>query len=257
LRELVLGIPPNAEHLTLDSVLGGRLTVVQPKKGYRFSVDALLLADFVEVRPGWSVVDLGAGSGVIGLILACRMGRGRVIAVERQPELAAAARLSADRNPGLDFFQVLELDWSSLTPDLTGGPVDAAVVNPPYRRVGSGRINPNRQQAEARHEIMGDLASAASAAARVLSQNGRLSVIYPAVRLVELTLALDRAGLTPKRMRMVHSRMDEEARLVLVEARPGAGRQLTVLPPLLLYGGPGRDYTPEARAIFNGRFFAD
>lgn len=240
--------------LTRDAVLNGALTLFQPRAGYRFAVDALLLADFAPVAPGRTVLDLGSGVGVIALVLARKMASGRVLAVEVQPRLAECARLNARSNPEGRLVQVLEMDWNALTPAHCGGPVDLIVCNPPYRELGSGRVNPEEEQAVARHEFRGSAASAAKTAARLLAPGGRLAVIYPAVRLVSLMAALRAAGLEPKRLRMVHSRAGEKARLVLLEARLGSGEELDVMPPLYVYG-PGRDYTDEVRAMLSGNFF--
>ena len=239
--------------ITQDVVLGDRLNLVQPRGGYRFSVDALLLAHFSFVKPGWRVVDLGTGVGVVALALALKMGQGTVIAIEIQSRLAEMARTNARNNRLGADVEVMEKDWTVLKASDVGGPVDHVVSNPPYRRLGSGRVNPGDERARARHEITGNMDTCSAAAGRLLGKGGIFSMIYPAVRMASLFGALRTNGFEPKRLRNVHSREGEEARLVLVEARLEGGEGLIIEPPLFMYqGGRGRDYTPEAAAIIQG-----
>jgi len=241
--------------LTKDAIFEGRITLAQPRTGYRFGLDSLLLADFAQVGPGRTVVDLGAGVGVIALALALRMGRGRVVAVEVQPRLAECARINASENACGSLVQVLVMDWADLTPDHCPGPVDLVVSNPPYRALGTGRVNPDQEEAGARHEIHGNAASAAQTAAGILKPRGRLAVIYPAARLIGLVNDLKTAGFEPKRLRLVHSRPGEKARLALVEAGLGGGEELEILPPMFVYQKE-REYSEEVRAILAGEAFA-
>lgn len=246
------------EGLTRDSVFEGRLTVYQPASGYRFSIDAPLLADFVRCEPGQTVVELGAGAGVVSIIIASVIGSGRVIAVELQDRLAECARLNINEFKNAHKSDVdlnlIKMDWSDLSNDAVGGPVDVVISNPPYRKLGSGRINPGREEAVARHEIMGGADSAAGAAAKILSAGGRLAMIYPSSRLAGLIADLKAHRFEPKRLRMIHSRRRESARLVLIEARIGGKEELEILPPLFIYGD-GREYSEEVSAILSGRPF--
>lgn len=217
-------------------------------------MDAPLLADFVQVGPGRTVVDLGTGVGIIALTLAKRMGQGRVLAVEVQRRLAECAAMNVAENPGGARVEVLRMDWSGLNQDVLGGRADTVVCNPPYRGLGTGRVSPDREEAVARHEFRGDLLSAARTTVRVLTPGGSLAVIYPASRLVGLMTDLRAAGLEPKRLRLVHSRPGEKAVLVLVEARLGGGEELEVAPPLYIYHF-GEDYSAETQAILSGKCF--
>jgi tRNA1Val (adenine37-N6)-methyltransferase len=240
-----------APGLTRDSILNGQLIVHQPEHGYRFSLDAVLLADFAQIPQGKTVLELGAGSGIISLVLAHQMGHGRIIAVELQRRLAACARLNTKTNGFDGMVHVLEKDWVDLDRDDLNGTVDYVVTNPPYRRLGTGRVNPNDEEALARHEFRGSLASAARTAYPLMVPGGSFCVIFPADRLAHLVSELLNTNLTPKRMRLVHSRADEYARLVLVEARRDVRGELTVLPPLFIYEQEHR-YTREITSILSG-----
>jgi len=231
-------------------LLGGRLRIVQPRAGYRFSIDALLLAHFVRLREGAFVLELGTGSGVIAVLLARRRQCRRVVGIEIQADLADLARRNVRAN-GLDGrIEIRCGDVRKPAGLIPERAFDAAVFNPPYRRLETGRINDNPQRAKSRHEILGSVRDFLKAAAPALKAKGTVSVIYPASRAVELLATMRVSRLEPRRLRPVYSRADSKGAFVLVEGIKEGGEALSILPPLVLYGEDGR-YTDEVEAIFS------
>ncbi|MBA4421681.1 MAG: SAM-dependent methyltransferase [Syntrophus sp. (in: bacteria)] len=233
---------------TVDEILGGRLRIFQKKTGYRFSLDALLLAHFASLNEGDDLIDLGTGSGIVAMILAGRYRCGRVLGIEIQEQLAMMARRSADLN-GLDRrVEILQADVRR--PETLCVPLsfDAAVFNPPYRKLRSGRMNPDPEKAVARHEIMGNVADFLTAAGYALRDGGRVYTIYPAARVVEILFRMRSCRIEPKRLRMVHSRPGGVGKFSLVEGVKGGREELVVLSPLYIYGGK-RGYSAEMAAI--------
>jgi len=219
---------------TLDEFLAGRLRLIQSERGYRFSIDAILLAQFVTVKPRDVVVDLGAGCGIISLLLLLEKPAGYVIALEIQKSLADQAVRNAALNGVTDRMGVLLADLRQAP--LRKSIADVVVCNPPFRRPGSGRVNPDLQRAIARHEIMASLNDILSAASSVLKPKGRVAVIYPAGRLVDLLVRMRAFDFEPKRMQVVYPSMEEESKLVLVEGARGGKAGVKVLPPLMDQG---------------------
>lgn len=241
---------PGQDNLTSDSILGGKIRIFQEKSGYRFSLDAVLLPHFVQSGKDSVIVDLGTGAGVIPLILASLYSEIKVYGVEIQDSLAGLAERNIRENGLQERISVIRHDLKK-TP-IPGLPknIDYVVSNPPYRRLGSGRINPDSQKAAARHEILANLEDTAGAAARLLGKGGRFAVVYPASRTAELIHCLTKNNLEPKRMRAVHSNTISPARLVLVEAVKGAGPQITVERPLFIYrDDDAHAYTDEVQAM--------
>ncbi len=233
---------------TLDTLYEGRLKILQNKKGYRFSIDALLLAHFARPRPGERVIDLGTGCGIIPAILAFARCTEKIVGVEVQPSLADLARRNMIMNRLASRVKIWEKDMKSLSEKKWRGAFDLVISNPPYRQVGSGRINPREEKALARHEIRTTLGDLLRVAHFILKDKGRLVMIYPAFRTADLIEEMARLRLEPKRLQFVHSRRDEEARLVMVEGLKGGGSQVRVLPPLFLYDGDA--YTAAAKKLF-------
>jgi tRNA1Val (adenine37-N6)-methyltransferase len=234
---------------TVDAILGGRLRIIQKKRGYRFSLDALLLAHFSALREGDGLIDLGTGGGVIALILAQRFRCGRVLGIDIQEGLAEMARRSVILNRLEGKVEIRRGDVRR--PESLCGPqsFSAAVFNPPYRRLRSGRMNPDSEKAVARHEIEGTVGDFLAAAVHVLRPDGRVYAIYPASRMVELLARMRERRVEPKRLRLVHSRLGGPAVFVLLEGVKGGREGLKVLSPLFIHEEAGR-YTSEMMEIF-------
>ena len=154
--------------LTADSFFNGRIQVKQHRSGYRFSIDAVLLASHARPGPKDTVLDLGTGCGIIPMILAYRNPGIKIYGIEVQTDLADIAALNITENGLDDQIAVLCMDMKALILKMTSGPVDLVVSNPPFRKADSGRINPSRQRAVARHEIKATLYDVVETGRRML-----------------------------------------------------------------------------------------
>ena len=242
--------PPSTDlQLTADSFFNGRIRIKQPRKGYRFSIDAVILAHHVRPRPGDTLIDLGTGCGIVPLILAYRHEEIRIHGIEIQPGLADIGRINVADNRMQAHIEIHCMDLRAIDRRKLPSPADIVTANPPFRKQRSGRVNPNRQCAVARHEITATLEEVAAAAGRLLRTGGKFEVVYTADRAADLLCGLRAAGLEPKRCRMVHSRSQLPARLVLVEAVKGAQPGIQVAAPLVVYKADG-SYTAEVEKMF-------
>lgn len=233
---------------TLESLCGNQLQILQKRTGYRYTIDSILLAHFVELKEGERLLELGAGSGVISLVLAYRHSEIRVTGIEIQEDLADMARRSVLLNGLEDRVEILQGDARKAGDFLKARSCDVAVFNPPYRRMGSGKVNPRAEKALARHEIAGSVADFLRAAFHALKPGGRVCLIYPCLRMVEAIHRMRAQKLEPKKLRMVHSRPGSRGDFILVEGMKGGGEELSVLPPLFIYGEEG--YSEEMDALF-------
>jgi tRNA1Val (adenine37-N6)-methyltransferase len=233
---------------TTDTFFDGALSVMQSRAGYRFSIDAILLASALQPKAGQTVVDLGTGCGIIPLILSFRHPDIRLYGVEMQSDLVELARANVAQNRMTDRIHVVPADVRQLKAGHVDGPVDFVVCNPPYHRAQSGRLNPNLQRAIARHEIHLNLEQLLLSVRRVLRTGGRFATIYPAERIVDLFSAMRGAGIEPKQMRAIHSRCPEGAKLILAQGVMRGNPGLTVDPPLVIYTADG-NYTNEVQQM--------
>ncbi|OEU61387.1 MAG: hypothetical protein BA870_10505 [Desulfuromonadales bacterium C00003094] len=222
---------------TLDDLRLSGLKIIQHQNGYRFSLDPVLLCAFARVAADETVVDLGSGSGVIPLLLTRRCDSSQIIGVERQSAMVDRSRRSVQFNGLESRVTIREGDLRQIRSLLPAESTQVVVANPPFRKLDSGRLSPQSERAQARHEVAGDLNDFIAAAAYLLGTGGRCYLVYLAERLAELLDLLRQAGLEPKRLRCIHSRTGQAARMVLVESRRAGGVGLTVEAPLYVYDG--------------------
>ena len=235
--------------LTTDTFFNGRIIVRQEQDGYRYSIDSVILAYHAGDGPGERVLDLGTGCGIIPMILAFRDPHIRIYGVEVQASLAKLAMENVEANRMADRITILTEDMKLLRPEMTGGPVDSVVVNPPFYRADTGRVNSNHQRAVARHELKATLSDVAAAASRMLQKGGRFLAIYTAERLCDMITETRTAGIEPKRIRMIQSGENQAAGLMLVEGMKGGSPGVKIPPPLIIYDSEGR-YTEEVSLMF-------
>jgi len=218
----------------IDCFMDGRLKLIQSKDGYRFSIDAILLAEFVTIRQGDVVVDLGTGCGVIPLILLLTKLVGYAFGLEIQEELAGQATRNVLLNGFDDKMRVVLGDIKN--PPIAEESADVVICNPPYRQVKSGRINPDPRRAIARHEIMASIDDILRASRSVLRKKGRFALIYSSVRLADILARMRRFNLEPKKIQIIYPDLNSGAKLVLVEAILGGRPGLKISPPIVGQG---------------------
>ncbi len=235
--------------LTRDSI--GDLILYQPQRGYRFSLDAVLLAGFVRLRPGDRVLELGAGCGVVSLFLARRFPQVRFWTLEIQDRLTRCLSLNIRKNNLTQRVFGLQGDLCYLP--FKEGCFSIVVTNPPFYPLNTGRLCPDEEERLARHEVKASLEDVLAASKKALKERGRFYIIYPASQLVRLMVEARKQRLEPKRLRLVYSYPQDQGRLVLLEAIKGGGAELQVLPPLFIYVSRGGPYAPEVEALFSSK----
>lgn len=219
---------------TLDSFLNGRLRIIQSRHGYRFSVDALLLAEFVSIKVEDLVIDLGTGCGIISLFLAIKREVGFIFGLELQEELASQAKRNIMLNELEKKIAIIQGDLRHLP--ITPGFANAVVCNPPYRKEKSGRINPASNKAIARHEIEVSLDDILAAGKALLKPGGRMNLIYPANRLTEIFSKMRIQDLEPKRLQIIFPDSSSYAKLAMIEGRLHGKSGLKILSPIFGQG---------------------
>jgi tRNA1Val (adenine37-N6)-methyltransferase len=230
------------------TLFGGRLTLLQPRRGYRVNVDTLLLAHFAaQARPkARRVVDLGAGVGALALAYGFLASVALLDLVERDAELArlSAENLARARLAGAPH--VVDLERSGLPASLRGS-ADVVLSNPPFFPEAAGTA----AEASRRGARTGPLAPFLVAAAAALGRRGYAFFAYPAPALAELLAGARAAQLVAKRLRFVHAFAGSPARLALVELRRAKPGGLVVEPPLVEWTARNVR-SPELGALVNG-----
>jgi tRNA1(Val) A37 N6-methylase TrmN6 len=248
-----------AADLTTDAFLGGRLTIRQPRAGYRAGVDPVLLAAAVPARAGESVLELGCGAGAAALCLGRRVPGVGLVGLEVQADYAALARENAAAN-GI-ALEVVEGDLARMPAALRARSFDHVMANPPYFRREAG----TRAGDAGREVALGEgapLARWIEAGMRRLRPSGRFTLIQRAERLPDVIAAF--AGRTASLAVLpLAPREGRDATLVILAAVKGGRAPFRLLAPLILHDGPthlrdGEDYAAPVRAVLReGAALAD
>lgn len=233
--------------VTEDELKRFDLTLFQPRQGYRYSLDALLLARFCQELtpgPGGSVIDLGAGCGVIALVLARINSSASVVAVENNPEMAALVERNIRQNDLAERVVVQAEDVINLRGRHPDSSFDLVVSNPPFRKPGSGRVSPRAGRDAARHETTAGLADFLTAAKYLVKPSGRICFIQLPARLAEFMALATQMKLSVLRVRMVHDNARSPATMFMAELAKGRRSAPLVEAPLFVRDMDG-EYTDE------------
>lgn len=225
------------------------LRIIQDKSKFCFGTDAILLSSFARVSSGDMVADLGTGTGIIPILLCGKTNARYIRGIEIQHDMVDMARRSVALNGLKDRVDILEGDIKIAHAYLEAGSFDVVVSNPPYKKVGSGMVNPNDKKAIARHEILCTLKDVISAASRLLRFGGRFSMVHRPDRLIDIVCGMREYNIEPKRIQMVHKNQSRPPSLVLIEGILGGKPSLDCLPPLFIYDEDG-NYTPQLCKIY-------
>jgi len=211
------------------------LKIIQASDTYRFSVDSILLLDFIRLKNYENIIDLGTGSGIIPLLLFGKKKGLSIYGIEIQEDLADMARRSVELNKLQNSITIIQEDYRNLKNIFKNQQFDVVVSNPPYISMAQGKINPSSSKAIARHEIKGDLEDMISVSNYLLKNKGRIYLIYRSAKLIKLVIALKKYGIEPKVIKFIHPRPGENANLVLLEGIKCGKEELKIEDPVFLY----------------------
>ena len=223
------------------------LQLIQSSDEYRFTTDAVLLANFCKNMQGKLCVEFGAGSGVISLLLAKKKRPRRIVAIELQPQLADMMQRSVRLNDLQDVIEVVCDDLKNARS--YANCADVVVCNPPYRRVGSGEMQLQSNLAICRHEVKATLNDVISSAAQVLNNRGSLYLVHQAERIGEIVHMASQNNLAVKEILPVCPRPSTQPNLVLIRAVKAGEPDCKLYAPMYVTDENG-NYTPEAKAWY-------
>ncbi len=234
------------ENFSIDSIWDSSLQIQQSRNGYRFALDAVLLAHFLRIDTNEIALEIGCGNGVIPILLSRLKKFRRIVAVEIQSELADLALANVERNHA-EQIEIINVDAKRLQERLPANSFDLIYSNPPYRKLGTGKLNPSREKAIARHEIHLKLKDLISVADYFRKPDGRLSIILPTFRENDWMQLLLQWKYFLIERQYVHSFREEAATFVLATASKNS-KALSEMEPMVIYEKPG-EYTAQMAAL--------
>jgi tRNA1Val (adenine37-N6)-methyltransferase len=235
----------------IDDLICKGLKIIQDEESYCFSIDAVLLANFIKAGKKDKIIDLGTGSGVIPLLLSAKTEAAEIVGIEIQKAAAERASRSVFMNGQENKIKIIHGNLKN-APEIFGKESFSVVVtNPPYMKMDEGKISPYKEIAISRHEVLVTLSEVIETAIKLLCFKGKFYMVYRTLRLTDAIYQLKEHNLEPKLLRFIHPRSNEGSNLFLIMAQKGGGPGLKVLPPLVVYD-EGHNYTKEILNIYFG-----
>jgi len=234
---------------TIEDLQYKGLKIIQNKSCFCFGTDAVLLADFINLKKDDKVLDFCTGTGIVPVLLSGRARAKKIVGIELMPYIANMAQRSVMLNRLSNDVAIIEGDVKKAH-QLLNDVFDVVSVNPPYEKAESKLKSDNQYLAAARHEIFCTLADICKSANRMLKCGGRFFMVHRVARLTEIFDTMTKYKIEPKRLRFVHPTMGSEPNLVLVAGTKDGKRGICIDPPLYIRNKNGT-YTKELLKIYH------
>ncbi|AEB77135.1 methyltransferase small [Clostridium botulinum BKT015925] len=234
---------------TLDDLQLDGIHVIQKKDGFRFGIDAVLLANFANVKNGNRVVDLCSGTGIVPFIIAGKTKASSITGIEIQEDMVEMANRSIKFNELQEKIEFICEDLTNIDVMKKVPKADVVTVNPPYKLYNSGIVNPSDKMAIARHEVCCNLEDVIIACRTLLKDNKRMYMVHRPDRLADIITLMRKNKIEPKRIQMVHPNTKKAPNIVLIEGQRDGGAFLKWEPPIYVYNDEG-GYSDQIEAIY-------
>lgn len=225
------------------------LKLIQKNSGFRFGVDAVLLANFVDIRKNSKVIDLGTGNGIIPILIAGKTTASHITGLEIQESIAEMAGRSIELNGLESKVTIVQGDIKQAAHKFGKSVFDVVVSNPPYMNCGAGLTNSIDTKTISRHEILCTLEDVISSASAILAPGGQFAMVHRPERLVDIMCLMRKYKLEPKYLKFVHPSPHKKPNLILVKGSRGGNPHLKMLPPLYVFDVNG-EFSEEINKIY-------
>lgn len=232
----------------LDDLQNG-LFIIQKQNGFKFGIDAVLLADFAKNARSSATLDLCTGTGIVPILLSEKTDTQQIYGLEIQEDIAEMAQRSVQYNNLNERVYITDGDLNNASCIYGRGKFDKITCNPPYMKCGAGLQNDTDTKSVSRHEIMCTLDDVLRVSRELLISKGRFFMVHRASRLADILCTMRKYRIEPKQLRLVHPSPEKAPNLVLVEGMKDGGEELKILPPLYVYDSDG-NYSEEINKIY-------
>ncbi len=238
----------------IDVLYKNNIKIIQSDEVFSFSLDAVLLADFINPpkKGTGTLVDLGSGNGAISLFIANKI-KGNIISVEIQKKLADMAKRSVELNDLDHKIEILNKDMKDIFNEIPKGSIDTVVSNPPYFKIETEtKKNLSEYKAIARHEIKADLELVIKTASSLLKNKGHFYLVHRPDRLIEIITTLNKYEIAPKKIKFIYPKKGMDANVVLIEGiKKGKLTGLKILESIITHN-EDNTYTKEIITMYKG-----
>ena len=243
----------------IDDLEISNMKIIQNKDWFCFGMDSVLLSDFAkEIKEGSRCVDLGTGTGILGILLCAKTNLSEIVGIEVQKEVANMAKRSIKLNNLENRFKILNINVKEIIEkkiiikdniQLEKNSFDYVITNPPYKKINTGKINENENKKISKHEYLANLDDFIETTNYLLKDKGTLYLVHRPDRLVDIIEKLRNKKIEIKEMKFIYPKVNSEPNLVLIKAIKNARPFLKILKPIYIYDDKG-NYTNEILKIY-------
>lgn len=227
------------------------LKIYQNPKWFSFSLDSVLLADFVKVNNKMRIIDFCSGNAPIPLFLSTKT-KSSIIGVELQKEVFDLALKSVKINNLQNQIKILNMDVNDVSKIFDTDYFDLITCNPPYFKISDqSNVNDNLVKAIARHEITLNLENVFKTARKILKNNGKIAMVHRTDRLIDILFLMRQNNIEPKRMKIVYPFKNAKSNLILIEGTKNGKPGFEIEKSMIVHNDDG-SYSNEVQRIFNG-----
>lgn len=239
------------ENERIDDLEFNNLKIIQNTTGFCFGIDSVLLSDYAKnLKAGSKVIDIGTGTGIIGILLCAKSKLKEITGIEIQKEVADMANRSIKLNGLENKFKLLNINIKDVFGYIDANTIDAIVTNPPYMKLNSGAQSIEKKKLISRHETECNLEDIVKISYKLLKSKGEFYMVHRTDRLVDIMFVLRKYKLEPKQIRFVQSKQNTAPNLVLIKCVKDGGQSLKLDKNLIVYNEDGT-YTDEIYKIYN------
>lgn len=233
----------------VNDLLGFNLKIVQDTDYFNFSLDSVLLYNFINFKKNMNIIDICSGNCPIPLMISTKVDN-KIYAVEIQKEIYELGKESIELNNLQDKIELLNMDAKELTSKFETDTFDLMTCNPPYFKINeNSKKNDNSIKSIARHEIMINIEDIIKLSRKLLKNNGSLVLVHRPDRLSEIINIMNENNLSIKRIQFIYPKEDCDSNMILIEATKNGKNALKVLPPIIIHDENG-EYKDDIKKIF-------
>ncbi|MBP6466893.1 MAG: methyltransferase [Fusobacteriaceae bacterium] len=233
------------EDETLEDLPSVNCKIIQKKKGFRFTVDSILLVNFLKLKKNTNLLDIGTGTGIMPLLLCRKEEINLITAVEIETEIAKMFEKTIEINSLESKIKLINIDIKNYKEK----PFNMIISNPPYMKLNEGYVSPHDYRAGARHEVNLDLKELLINGKRLLKNGGSFNLVYRTNRFMEVLDEARMLNLNAKRVRFIYSKPNQSSDLFMIEMIKGFKCACVVEEPLYIYNEHG-EYTEELKKYY-------
>ena len=213
--------------------------IIQKKSGFKFGIDAVLLANFVKCKKNETLADLGTGTGVIPILVKAKSNIGKIYAIEIQEHIADMAK---------DEIEVVNINLKDSLDFIAKNSIDIITTNPPYMPK-EKLLSGNQSMMISRNEIFCNIGDIMKISSELLKSNGKMYMIHRPSRLSDIIYEGRKNNLEVKEMQMIYPSVGKSANMVLLKLVKNAKPEIRMLSPLFVHEVDGR-YTQQVQQIY-------